>query len=205
MPVKRMDPTVFLKVMGVLWFELLIFALTIWSTTSYRQIEKYFLFIVICQFMFLFAIIYFRQNVAISLFLFTLFSIMNGLLLSANYHSIPPHDLMIGIASTLVIFVLMTVYAIAAMRMGFIITGWTRYLQLALIALIAGMLMNIVFTMAGYSLLPFQRFMSVCGIILFSIYIAYDIQYINETNPVMASLRLFLDLVNLSNFMTSSR
>ena len=123
--------------------------------------------------------------------------------------------LVMAISSTLVVFLIMTGYGIYTYQQGFIMLGWGRYMMIALIALFVGLLLQIGLALAGIYSSTMSHVLSVVGIVLFSIYIAYDTQLIflgkrrsmgaKLNNPVVFALNLYLDIINLFQFIQSSR
>lgn len=207
----NMSSSLFVQTMGVLWLQLLLFILVI---VGYKKPIRFggwtIMGLIVVQFLFLWAIFVSYASIPLSLFWMTLFTILNGILVAPAYRSMSKDHVIMALVSTATIFLLMTLYAIAAYRSGFVLLGWIHYLQYGLLALLIAMLANIGLSLAGFHYRAFQHMLSIAGILLFSVFIIHDVQLIEKNassrirqNPVLYALTLFLDLLNLFNFISS--
>jgi len=75
------------------------------------------------------------------------------------------------------------------------ISGWGKYLTIGVVCLIVAMLANMWFKLPLFALI-----ISVIAVVIFSAFLLYDLKRIvdgGETNYVMATLAIYLDLVNI--------
>ena len=200
----------YLKTLGVLWIQILIVVATVIMVG--RPPRRFLLtngWSLLClgllQLGLLLVILWSSMSFWPSFWLFTLLSILNGLLLAPLYvQEKYRNGVRNALLSTLVLFLVMTLYGILLPRNW--MAGWGRYLFLVLCALLIGVLAQFLMALFGYSLGGFDRLLSVVGVVLFSIYIAYDTNIIlggqnTTTNPVLCALRLYYDLLNLFGFL----
>jgi len=226
MEISKKQGMLFLETMGILFFQVVVMVAVVLLLQNPKKysllLNGWFMFsIILVEFGFLFAILFSRDSVPWSMFFFTCFSILNGILMAPVYwFKENRKGVMLAIASTLAIFVIMVGYGIYAYQNGFTMIGWGRYLFIALIALLVGMLLQWGLVMSGVDVTPMNRILSVVGIVLFSMYIAYDTQLIflgqrrsiglkgksalEQDNPVIFAVNLYIDLLNLFQFMQSS-
>lgn len=195
--------SLYLQTMMVLLMQILILSATALLAARTHLIVSTimgFVALVLLQFGLLFAILSSRNHILLSLLLFALFSIVNGLMFapllqSATYR----RNSITALIMTAVVFVVMTLYALL------VPASWTprgRGLFVALLALIAASLVQLALALAGFSVNWLSRILGVVGVVLFSLFIVADTRQILdhhpiEKNPVLHALRLYLDLLNL--------
>jgi len=206
-----MSSSLFIQTMGVLWSQLFLFVLVILGRKKPIRFGGWaILGMILVQFLFLWAIFASSASIPLSLLWMSLFTVLNGILVAPAYRSMLRDHVVMALVSTAAIFLLMTVYGIAAYRSGFVLLGWIHYLQYGLLALLLALLANIGLSLAGFHYSAFQQMLSVAGILLFSVFIVHDIQLIEKNassrtrqNPILYALALFLDILNLFNFISS--
>jgi len=195
-----MGQQLYLQTMAVLWVQLFLVAAVVAYAMRKKKWKSNFLLLAIAQLVMVVVILMLKNHFWPSFLVFLVLSVLNGLLIAPLFVE---KSALLAVLCTMAIFLVMTLY-------GFMkTTTWihSSYLFIALCALLAGVVVQLIMTLLGYQLEWLDRGLSIAGIVLFSLYIAYDTHTIlhspssTKTNPVLCALRLYYDLLNLFAFM----
>ena len=196
-----MGQQLYLQTMAVLWVQLLLVATVVAYTMHQKKRHPpHFLLLAIAQLVMVVVILMLKNHFWPSFLVFLVLSVLNGLLIAPLFVE---KSALLALLCTAAIFLVMTLY-------GFMkTTTWihSSYLFIALCALLAGVIVQLIMAFLGHQLEWLDRGLSIAGIVLFSLYIAYDTHIILysppsiKTNPVLCALRLYYDLLNLFAFM----
>jgi FtsH-binding integral membrane protein len=195
-----MGQQLYLQTMGVLWVQLLLVAMVVAYVMHQKKWKPNFLLLAIAQFVMVILILLLKNHFWPSFLVFIVLSVLNGLLIAPFFVE---KSALLTVLCTMAIFLVMTLYGFMKM------STWIHhsYLFIALCALLVGVIVQWIMSFLGYQLEWLERGLSIAGIVLFSLYIAYDTRSIlhsppsTKTNPVLCALRLYYDLLNLFVFM----
>ena len=134
-------------------------------------------------------------------FLFILFSILNGLLLSSTIHIInDKHVVQTAALSTLVNFLLMFAFGLVIIYFGYDLSWMGIFLFIALLIAIT----ILIITMFAPQSKEMNKKISIGIVILFSLFILYDTNNIllkygnkNKSDCIRGALDYYLDILNL--------
>ena len=155
----------------------------------------------------IFAMVSFKMPFNIRVILFTIFSIIQGLLLGVITKYIPKEIILSALVSTISIFITFLVVGFIIVYFGYDISWLGIYLFIALLGLI---IVQIVFMFIPESDTK-RRYTVIFALILFSIYILYDTNIIllkykdTGIDCIRGSLDYYLDILNIFIYSLDSR
>ena len=133
-------------------------------------------------------------------FIFTIFAMVNGALLHNASQFIPKELITQGLQSTILIFVIMTIFAFILASLGINLSFLGMILFTALIGLIVATILHMIVGKDDKNS-QIYKILRIFGIVLFSIYIAFFTNMIlqKEYNDdfLSAALDLYLSFINL--------
>lgn len=130
---------------------------------------------------------------------FTIFSVLNGLIVGSLTKIFSPMDIKIALLSVLVTFVLFFVFGLLTVMLKLDLSWLGIILFICLVALIIRYLVMFIYPVKRNTYMVINTF----GIVLFSLFIMYDtnkilVRYKNtQVDCVRGALDYYLDLVNL--------
>lgn len=152
--------------------------------------------VIVVLFGFIFAIQALRNSVAgipvLLIFTGLMGALMSPLLTRTLQFSNGVELIMLAVGGTAAIFFSLAAYATVTKRN---FSGMGKYLFIALIVLIVAGIANIFLQLSALTIL-----FSVAAMVIFSLYILYDVQQIvngGETSYISATLSLYLDIINI--------
>lgn len=134
-------------------------------------------------------------------FIFILFSIIQGIFLSLSTRYVPEEIIKTALISTIFIFIIFLLFGFIIIYFGINLSWLGIYLFFGLLALI---IIQIVFIFIPTSNVK-TRFLSIIGLIIFSIFIVYDTNIIllkynnNGVDCIRGSLDYYLDIYSMNS------
>ena len=131
--------------------------------------------------------------------LFTIFSLLQGVLIGVAMEYFPKEIIMSALLSTVAIFVAFLLFGFALVYFQFDLSWLGIYLFLGLLALIIARIVNAFASKDS----KYHRGLAIVGIVMFSIYILYDtnrimLKYENKNvDCIRGSLDYYLDMANI--------
>lgn len=190
-----------LNVYLLLAVQLAISALIVWllrkNEQLYAQTQKLFILWVLLMFTIIIALTWWRQPMPVRLALFTVFSILLGIMSVAASKQVDPSAIQSALIGTVAIFIAMSFVGLGLAAAGVNLSFLTYVLLAALIGLIIAM---IVVRFSSVSA-AFVKAILVIAVVIFSVYVAYDTNLILQRNApedvVGDAIAFFLDIQNI--------
>lgn len=188
-------------VFGTLVFQLCLVALTIKSIPAdsafAHSIRAFTLMIFLVQLAIVVMIAFVPMPVVAKFFLFTMFSVLTGLMLNSVVKATSKRIVYTAIVGTMVFFIMFGLLGVACAAMGIELGMLGIVLFLALFGLVV---MNVVYLFMKESA-QMTRILATLALIVFGGYIAYDTNAILQRDYmgdfVTAALDYFLDVINV--------
>ena len=188
------------SVIGIMVFQLAItfgvfYALRTQAPEWAKEIQSWWLSIVIVQLLLLLAMMFVPLPVAGKLVLFTLFSASFGLLWTV-FDKVPAEVVTTALIGTIGIFVAMFLVGVALAASGTDL-GWTfMYLMAALVGVIIAMIVMLFIPVSSTA----RKVVACIVIVLFAVLIVFDTNMIllrDYEDPVSAAMDYYLDFINI--------
>ena len=208
------DKATFLSmVFGTLIFQLLLVALTIRSIPTdsvlTRAIRSFTMVIFILQLGLILLMAFVPMSTTIKFFLFSIFSVLTGIMINAIVKATDKNIVHAAIAGTVVFFVMFGILGVACAALGIELNMLGLFLFFALFALIIA---NVVYLFMKETAMM-TRILATLALVIFGGYVAYDTNMILQRDYmgdfVTAALDYFLDIINIFlnilRLMTSGR
>jgi FtsH-binding integral membrane protein len=189
-------------VFGTLIFQLAVtffvmYALTSFKDEFYKKLNTAIFGIFIIQLLLVVLLATVPMPMPLKLVLFTLFSVLNGVILSYVAKYVPARYVKVAVLATIALFVTLFVVGALLVVMGVDLTWLWVLLMVALVGLIVYWILDIFLKFPNM----YSRVITIVGILVFSLFIVVDTHFIlrrdYQGDYVTAALDYYLDIINL--------